>query len=88
MGNNMSNYSDLNLLEAETTFYESVRSLAEKQALLQEYVHLMNFTDETQQAVNFRKSFHLLLQANATINTKLLEFFELICQQHNCTYKD
>lgn len=84
----MSLFSDLTLLQAETTFYEAVRSISEKFNLLQEHSHLINFTDDSEQAIAFRKTFYQLLKANSEITLKFSEYFESLCQLHGCEYKD
>lgn len=79
--------NDITLMESESTFYDSISTIAEKAKLLQQYSHLINFTSNTDASINFMKSFYSLLQSMNEMNLKTTELFELICEYHQCEYK-
>jgi predicted DNA-binding ribbon-helix-helix protein len=79
--------NDITLMESESTFYDSISTIAEKAKLLQQYSHLINFTSNTDTSINFMKSFYSLLQSMNEMNLKTTELFELICECHQCEYK-
>lgn len=79
--------NDMTLMESESTIYDSISLIAEKANLLQQYSHLLNFTSDTDAAVNFRKTFYSLLNIMNDMNYKTTQLFELLCQSHDCEYK-
>lgn len=79
--------NDLTLMESESLFYDSISQIAEKANLLQKFSHLLNFTADTEAAINFRKSFYALLNMMNSMNSKTTELFEVLCQSHHCEYK-
>lgn len=79
--------NDITLMESESTFYDSISQIADKASLLQQYSHLLNFTSDTDAAVNFRKTFYSLLNIMNDMNLKTTELFRVLCECHDSKYK-
>lgn len=73
--------------QAEADFYDSVKSLSDKYRMLHEYVHLINFQSDLENAVSLRKTFYTLMSTLNEANTKLLRLYEALCDSHGVEYK-
>lgn len=79
--------SDTVQFQAEVEFYESVKRLSEKYAMLHEYAHLVNFQSDEEGVANVRKTFYSLMSTLNQANEKLLRLFETLCDSHEVEYK-